>query len=327
MIMIPLPFVMAMVVLWVMISEWTRPSQRRYWLLWFLGVLVFQELLVGARFGYGMDWLKQIQPLSAAVLPPLAYLSFVRPKLGWPVLVHLIPVLVILLILAVFIDALDLFLAANNLFYTGGLVLLGLQGIDGLAWAAVGRARGMILMLWLVVSVLLVSGLTDAMILVDFIRAGGKSTGQIVGWASVSGMILTVVIGGGIWAMTRRGRSVSSDRAQDRTQDKAVFERLQTLMQVERLFIDPDISLSRIARRLALPVRSVSRAINTQTGLNVSQYVNDLRITEACRLLGESDIKITEVIYASGYNTKSNFNREFLRITGKSPSVWRQDQA
>lgn len=323
MIMIPLPFVMAMVAIWVMMSEWTRPSQRRYWLLWFLGVLAFQELLVGARFGYGLDDLKLIQPLSAAALPPLAYLSFARPKLAWPVLIHSLPVMFILLILAVFIDIMDVFLAANNLFYTVGLVLIGIRGSDALAWAAVGRTRTAGLMLWVVVLVLLVSGLADALISADFIRAGGANIGQIVGWTSLFGLILAVVLGGVIWVMTRRGKSVLPDQ----TQDKAVFERLQTLMQTERLFIDPDISLSRIARRLGLPVRSVSRAINAQIGLNVSQYVNDLRITEACQLLSESEIKITEVIYASGYNTKSNFNREFLRVTGKTPSVWRQDKA
>lgn len=322
MIMIPLPFVMAMAVLLLLLRELTLPSLRRYWLLWFLGVLAFQELLVGARFGYGLDELKLIQPISAAALSPLAYLSFARPKLTFPVLIHTIPVISILLIVIFFIDAMDVFLAANNLFYTAGLVLIGLRGSDALAWAAVGRTRAAGLMLWLVALVLLVSGLVDALISSNFIREGGENIGQIVGWASTAGLILILLLSVAFWLATRRSKLTR----QNQTQDKAVFERLQNLMQTERLFIDPDISLSRIARRLALPVRSISRAINAQTGLNVSQYVNGLRINEACRLLGESEIKVTEVIYASGYNTKSNFNREFLRVTGKTPTAWRQNR-
>ena len=54
-----------------------------------------------------------------------------------------------------------------------------------------------------------------------------------------------------------------------------------------------------------------------------SQYINRLRVQEACRLLAGSDMSVTQVIYAAGFNTKSNFNREFTRNTGQTPSAWR----
>lgn len=320
MIMIPLPFVMALAALLVMLREWGLPSQRRFWVLAFLAVLAFQELLIGTRFGYGVEGLKLIQPISAAALPPLAYLSFARPKLGARVLVHATPVVAIIVVLVAFFDALDLVLAVNNLFYTVALVLLGVRGSDALAWATVERARTAVMMLWVVVLVLLVSGATDALIWYDFLRARGDNIDNIVGSASVLGLILVVILSSLAWIYVRRGKTTQ----QKTSQDESVFTRLEALMQVEQLFMDPDISLSRIARRMGLPVRAVSRAINAQTGLNVSQYVNGLRINEACRLLRASDIKVTEVIYASGYNTKSNFNREFLRVTGKTPTAWRQ---
>ena len=40
-------------------------------------------------------------------------------------------------------------------------------------------------------------------------------------------------------------------------------------------------------------------------------------------MLADPKASITETIYASGFNTKSNFNREFARVTGKTPSEWR----
>lgn len=323
MIMIPLPFVMAMAVLLVMLRELTLPSQRRFWLLAFLAVLAFQELLVGARFGYGLEALKLIQPISAAALPPLAYLSFARPKPGFGVLIHAVPMLAIIVVLVAFLDALDLVLAVNNLFYTAALVLIGLRGSDALAWSTVECTRAAVMMLWVVFSVLLMSGATDALIWYDFMRSRGDNIDNIVGVASVLGLMLGVILAIIAWIYLRQGKTA----APNPTQDGPVFTRLEALMQTEQLFMDPDISLSRIARRMGLPVRAVSRSINAQTGLNVSQYVNGLRIDEACRLLRDSDIKVTEVIYASGYNTKSNFNREFLRVTGKTPSAWRRDQA
>jgi AraC-like DNA-binding protein len=93
------------------------------------------------------------------------------------------------------------------------------------------------------------------------------------------------------------------------------------------LFADPDINLSRMARRLHMPARDVSKAINQATELNVSQYVNGLRIEEACRVMQTTEISITEVVFQCGFNTKSNFNREFLRVKGVAPSVWRKEAA
>jgi AraC-like DNA-binding protein len=36
---------------------------------------------------------------------------------------------------------------------------------------------------------------------------------------------------------------------------------------------------------------------------------------------------VTVAMLGSGFNTKSNFNREFLRITGRTPSTWREPAA
>ncbi len=72
-----------------------------------------------------------------------------------------------------------------------------------------------------------------------------------------------------------------------------------------------------------MPARDVSSVINRATGLNVSQFVNNRRIGEACRLLEETDKPLTTVMFDCGFSTKSNFNREFRRVTGTSPSQWR----
>lgn len=72
-------------------------------------------------------------------------------------------------------------------------------------------------------------------------------------------------------------------------------------------------------------MRDVSRAINLSTGENVSRYINRLRIEHAQALLSQGQL-VTEAMYQSGFNTKSNFNREFLRVTGQSPSAWKGDK-
>lgn len=58
--------------------------------------------------------------------------------------------------------------------------------------------------------------------------------------------------------------------------------------------------------------------------MSVSQYVNGYRVRTACGLLVVSDGPVSTVMFEAGFMTKSNFNREFLRVAGTSPSAWRK---
>ncbi|MGH9841866.1 MAG: helix-turn-helix domain-containing protein [Blastocatellia bacterium] len=53
-------------------------------------------------------------------------------------------------------------------------------------------------------------------------------------------------------------------------------------------------------------------------------YVNELRVGLACKLLAESDAKITEIACEAGFNNLSNFNRQFLKFKQVSPKAYRQ---
>lgn len=100
--------------------------------------------------------------------------------------------------------------------------------------------------------------------------------------------------------------------------DAAMVARLDAFLRRDRAYLDPDLSLQRLARRLHLPEKRLSMAVNRATGGNVSRHINGWRIDHACALIGEGQ-GITEAMLASGFNTKSNFNREFLRIKGAKP--------
>lgn len=322
--MIPLHYLISFTILYMVWREFfmTEPAQRNTMFIAFLTLLAFQAFLIGTRFGYQIEWLREIQPITASMLPPLAYLSF-REKLELPKgLIHALPLVAVGLILLTSIGLLDVFLAANNVFYACALALIGLRGSDGLAWAEINRIPSLLLTLWVIVVLLFFSGIADGVIGLDFWLTGGANTGSIVGNASISGLVGTLIIAG-LYGWKKRTEISDRVGSQD-IADEKVLEKINDFLVKEKFFLDPDLNLNRIARRLALPARDVSRAINLATGNNVSQYVNALRVEEACRLIKENRMNITESIYASGFNTKSNFNREFVRVTGKTPSEWRQ---
>ncbi len=75
------------------------------------------------------------------------------------------------------------------------------------------------------------------------------------------------------------------------------------------------------ARRLGVPAKALSAAVNRVKGENISRVVNGWRVAHAGALLREG-ASVTEAMLASGFATKSNFNREFLRVTGRAPSDW-----
>ena len=106
-------------------------------------------------------------------------------------------------------------------------------------------------------------------------------------------------------------------------EDLEIIRQIDTIMQTRRVFREPDLNLNRLARKAGIPARRISAAINRLRNRNVSQYVNDHRIAEACRLLADTDLPVTTIMLEVGFQTKSNFNREFRRVTGTSPMAWR----
>ncbi|SKA26141.1 helix-turn-helix domain-containing protein [Consotaella salsifontis] len=66
-----------------------------------------------------------------------------------------------------------------------------------------------------------------------------------------------------------------------------------------------------------------SRAFRRHTGMSFVQYVNRLRINQACQLLMSEDMPITDICYEVGFNNLSNFNRQFLAQKDMPPSRFR----
>lgn len=111
-------------------------------------------------------------------------------------------------------------------------------------------------------------------------------------------------------------------------QDQALLEIYQnwrTLVAKEELYLtENSLPLSRSAKRLGVPARQLSQAINKLYGASYTQYLNDIRVEKAKSLLQKNtDLPITEVFLSAGFATKSHFHREFSRCTGMTPSEFR----
>jgi AraC-like DNA-binding protein len=79
-----------------------------------------------------------------------------------------------------------------------------------------------------------------------------------------------------------------------------------------------------LAATAGMTAPALSRSFRKHTGMGVVEYVNRLRINLACQLLmNDAAMSVTDICYATGFNNLSNFNRQFLRRKGMSPSRFR----
>ncbi|PVD50651.1 AraC family transcriptional regulator [Terrimonas sp.] len=87
---------------------------------------------------------------------------------------------------------------------------------------------------------------------------------------------------------------------------------------------DSDISLQEAAKMLSMTPTSFSRYFRIKTGKSFSEFVTELRIKHACKLLVEDDSKtISQVGNACGFNTLSNFNKQFKTVIKLTPKIYR----
>jgi AraC-like DNA-binding protein len=79
-----------------------------------------------------------------------------------------------------------------------------------------------------------------------------------------------------------------------------------------------------LARLVHLSPDAFGRFFRSRMGKSLPTFVNELRISRACRLLSETDTSITRISEDCGFENLSNFNRQFLRHTSSTPSQYRK---
>ncbi len=85
------------------------------------------------------------------------------------------------------------------------------------------------------------------------------------------------------------------------------------------------IELDKVADIANLHPSAFCRYFKGKTGKSLSEYVNDMRIGYACRLIIEGKMSISQIGFESGFNNISNFNRTFKKNTGFTPSDYYQE--
>ena len=101
---------------------------------------------------------------------------------------------------------------------------------------------------------------------------------------------------------------------------------LEKSMEQDRLFLDPELSIGKLADHTGIPSREISTALNQHFQKNFYTFVNEYRVEEVKQKLRDPDfghLTILSIALDAGFNSKATFNRIFRSYTGSSPRSFR----
>jgi len=117
------------------------------------------------------------------------------------------------------------------------------------------------------------------------------------------------------------------DEAENARDWRALGEQWAEETRRQGWYLEPELSIAGLARRLGTNTGYLSRALNEGLGLNFSTFINRLRSEAVARAIGEgSGADLLAIALASGFSSKASFNRAFRARYGVSPSAYRRQR-
>lgn len=116
-----------------------------------------------------------------------------------------------------------------------------------------------------------------------------------------------------------------SSRAYDNAIDQDETDRLNRVYQYAFQHFRKKISIRQLADLLHMTPTSFSRYFSIKNNKPFSRFIAEIRIKHACKLLTESEESISRICYESGFNTLSNFNKQFKEIMHSSPIQYKKE--
>ena len=332
---VPLPFVTAAILLYLVLRSRLR-GERAGLIDTVLLLCAAQAVLVTLNLHVGLSWAARLQPFTAVLIPPAAYLTWIalvqRPPQPADAARHAAGPLAVAAALLFLPQAIDFLVPGLYALYGALLVWRLSGGPDSVVTARLDGAA-LSLRLWRAIALALLGSAASDVLISAAIALGRPELGVWI----VTVFTSLALLGLGALSLLREesvgaasGASegepadpaATLDAEAGEAEDRALVERARALLVTQSLYRDPDLTLGRLARRLTVPAKRLSAAVNRVEGRNVSQFVNRFRVEAVCRRLDEDGARVTESMLEAGFRTKSNFNREFRRVTGTSPTEW-----
>lgn len=102
--------------------------------------------------------------------------------------------------------------------------------------------------------------------------------------------------------------------------DEALMERV--LKVINKNLGNQDFNVEMLAEEVGISRAQLHRKMKEITGITTSEYIRNIRMEHASRLIKENKVNITQVAYAVGFNNQAHFSTVFKKHLGMSPSEY-----
>lgn len=113
-----------------------------------------------------------------------------------------------------------------------------------------------------------------------------------------------------------------SSIAYQSTQKETDNQRINDVFEFLMRNYEREVNLEEVAGIASMTPNAFCRFFKLRTRKTFSEFLNDIRIGHACRMLQNGDTSVLEVCFANGFNNVSNFNRQFKNRTNMTPSAY-----
>lgn len=164
--------------------------------------------------------------------------------------------------------------------------------------------------------------------LMEWIEAQGKETKVVMltGYDDYSYMRRAIQLGSFDYLLKPVDPDILNDLL-ERALPKPNLKEIDPILGIEeyiRSHFSEEISLQGMSERFFLSREYISRRFKQQFGVNLSEYVLDIRMEEAKRLLRESYMKVYEVAQTVGFSDDKYFRKVFKKHIGVTPNEYRE---
>ncbi|NVK21526.1 MAG: AraC family transcriptional regulator [Kangiellaceae bacterium] len=118
----------------------------------------------------------------------------------------------------------------------------------------------------------------------------------------------------------------TSEGLLDQEMRSSILQEVKEKVKKEALYRNSELTLATLAEYIGVSVHHLSETLNQQGGKNFNQFINEYRVAEVCEQLKQKNKRnLIDLALDAGFSSKSSFNATFKKLTGKAPSVYRQE--
>ena len=124
-----------------------------------------------------------------------------------------------------------------------------------------------------------------------------------------------------------KGKFSGAQKQEDKMENVKVKGNNDALMErimkcINKNLTDSDFNVAQLTEEVGISRAQLHRKMKEITGISTADFIRNLRLEQAARLLKEGEINITQIAYSVGFNNQTHFSTLFKKYYGKSPSEY-----